>query len=135
MGTLDKPRQVTKIYEFYVPVSALALGGRTKKHESSYPGAKCQKKSQATNNKNMLGNVEKNMDGAGPKFFFSLPGTNRCFLQCSDLPGLIKCLLLMSDELSFYIILHLSVFFCICDVLLGRLWIMCHAVFVIRGVC
>ena len=36
-GTLDKPRQVTKIYEFYVPVSALALGGRTKKH-----GLKCK---------------------------------------------------------------------------------------------
>ena len=44
-GTLDKPRQVTKIYEFYVPVSALALGGRTKKHEFSYPRANCQKKS------------------------------------------------------------------------------------------
>ena len=40
-----------KIFEFYVPVSALALGGRTKKHESSYPGAKCQKKSRATNKK------------------------------------------------------------------------------------
>merc|ERR1712139_498756 len=42
-GALDKPRRVTNIYEFYVPVSALALGGITKKHGSSYPGAKCQK--------------------------------------------------------------------------------------------
>ena len=56
-------------------MSALALGGRTKKHESSYPGAKCQKEIPGNEQKNMLGNVEKKTwTGQAPSYFF-LPGT------------------------------------------------------------
>ena len=58
------------MYELYVPVSALALGGRTKKHEASYPEAKCQKKVPGNELKNMVGNSTKNMDGTCPELFF-----------------------------------------------------------------
>ena len=65
-GTLDKPRQVTNIYEFCVPVSALALGGRTKKHESSYLGAKYPGNEQ----KNMVGNSTKKYGRGMPRVVF-----------------------------------------------------------------
>ena len=72
-GALDKPRQVTKIYESYVPVSALALGGRTKKHESSYPGAKCQKNVPGSEQKNMVGNSTKKIwTGHAQSCFFDI---------------------------------------------------------------
>ena len=40
----DKSRQVTKQDEFNIPLSVLALGGRTTKYDLSCPRAKCQQK-------------------------------------------------------------------------------------------
>ena len=45
----DQSRQVTKKYEFNVPLSVLAMAGRAKKHDVPCPGAKCQKKLRASN--------------------------------------------------------------------------------------
>ena len=62
-------RQVTKIYEFNVPLSVLVPGGRATNMTCHALGPNVNKKSGRVT-KNMQGDAEKNMDGAGPEFFF-----------------------------------------------------------------
>ena len=59
-------RQLTKIYEFNVPMSVLRLSERTKTYDSSCPRAKRQKKLWGSDKKTWWAMQKKNMDGAGP---------------------------------------------------------------------